>query len=301
MVNDYNSLSYELDLPFNSNISELMRAVKNNDLETIRKQVEKNHWKLEKINNYRLTPLMLACTGRFCDNDAIKLLLNVWGPDINMQNDFGATVLHIATFFLRYTKKSTNMNIPDIETIKLLFKNGADPNINDFFKKSPIFYLIKNMVYLEHDVFIEILKIFLEYGADLDIKCKSNPLIFYIFKKFNIIKSKDPPYLFFNPATVKKYKRETIEIMGLLLNYGINIYAKNFKFETIFDNAKNDSYMIKYILDHQYEKEKEELKKRIRELEIENERLRFVPGNSGYFDTISNLNKLANRLTEQKK
>ncbi len=73
---------------------------------------------------------------------------------VDFRDDEGTTYLHIAALHHR------------LQIIKLLFEKGADPNWQDYRGRLPIIFALgrKN----EHNP--EILKLFLEYGLDLDLK-----------------------------------------------------------------------------------------------------------------------------------
>lgn len=81
-------------------------------------------------------------------------------PSVNYRDYEGVTYLHFAALNHK------------LEIIKLLLKKGADPNCKDYKGRFAIIWALGR----KNEKNPEILKLFLEYGLDLDIKKENDGL-----------------------------------------------------------------------------------------------------------------------------
>jgi len=146
------------------NSEEILSAIKNNDLEIIRKIDDINNL----LFNKKRTLLMIAVIHDKID--IVNFLLSK-GSNIDIQDENGSTALHFAC------------NNGNMELVKILVTNGANINIDDNYNSTPLhFAILRN-----EDIF----KYLVENGADINkmTKLKTTPVHFAVFmNKLGIVK-----------------------------------------------------------------------------------------------------------------
>ncbi|KAJ5987963.1 hypothetical protein N7481_003173 [Penicillium waksmanii] len=103
------------------------------------------------------TPLHTAVDSQYGNREMAELLLSQ-GADVNVRCGDGGTPLHGTT---------REMNVDDS---RWLLENGADPNIIDDQGNSPLHVAIN---FGRHGA--ELIKLFLEHGADPNLRCRTAP------------------------------------------------------------------------------------------------------------------------------
>jgi ankyrin repeat protein len=174
-------------------------------------------WSSEEDNKKPPTPLFVAAYAGHCN--IIKLLVE-HKANINWQDDDGMTALWLATEF------------GELETVKCLLEQGANPNITtygdydrdfsnglntiDVTLMTPLFMAITRD---DGDVNFQIIKLLLENNANVDEPVKKwyNGYTFYITPLYIAVQiAKNSGYLI-------KRRTSLIKIIKLLLTYGADI------------------------------------------------------------------------------
>lgn len=132
----------------------LKKAIRNNNLENIKKIINKNPDKINEKFKRGNTPLLVACdieTG-FIEKEnhemvskryeIIKFLLDS-GANPNTQNDDGETPLQTLLEFYEDKKKLTDSLI---KMIDILIKKGADVNLKNYHGFLPIEYFFESYI-----------------------------------------------------------------------------------------------------------------------------------------------------------
>ena len=180
-------------------------------------------WNSEEDNKKPPTPLFVAAYAGHCN--IIKLLVE-HKADINWQDDDGMTALWLATEF------------GELETVKCLLEQGANPNITtygDYYRKfsnglntidvtlmTPLFMAITRDDEDEdgdRDVDFQIIKLLLEHNANVNQPVKKwySGYTFYITPLYIAVQiAKKSGYL-------AKKRASLIMIVELLLRYGADI------------------------------------------------------------------------------
>lgn len=112
-------------------------------------------------NNKGNTLLHNICIYNESCNDITKLLLN-YNVDLNSINLKGKTAL---MYLCKFYYKTNSVN-----SIELLLKNGANPNIQDTKGNTAMMYLFNRFHHEHGDKKFNIMKLLLQYGANLNIK-----------------------------------------------------------------------------------------------------------------------------------
>ncbi len=115
-------------------------------------------------NNKGNTLLHNICIYNQSCDDIIKLLLN-YNVDLNSINLKRKTVL---MYLCKFYNKTNNVN-----SIKLLLKNGANPNIQNTKGNTAMMYLFNKFYHEYGDNKYNIIKLLLQYGANPNIKNNS--------------------------------------------------------------------------------------------------------------------------------
>ena len=111
----------------------------------------------------RYTPLSHAAV--MCHVDIVRVLLE-HGADANTQDKDGLTPMHDA--LLHGILKGDHRQI-----VRLLLEHGANPNVRDYMRRTPLF-LVPTLWHLESSVRLEVARILLAHGADVDAEGERN-------------------------------------------------------------------------------------------------------------------------------
>ena len=224
---------------------------------------------LMKILNVQ-EPEYLDAKYIFSDNiEDIKKALSV-GLNPNIQNEHGETVLFVAS----KTKRQDNK---ELEIIKLLLENGADPNFqnkvhNQSLYNTPLdntpLYNLLNTREISDEETLKIIKLLLDKGADPNIKNEygSTPLNSAIAGKRSIeiielllkngakpnIKDNYGETVLFTASKTKRQDNKELEIIELLFKYGAEPNIKDNNGKTPLGLAierKMSIEIIKLLLD----------------------------------------------------
>ena len=123
----------------------LIKASENGDSSTVQKLLNEGA-NVNESDNTGMTPLMHALQN---NNTALVEYLLKKGANVNIKNKYGYTALYYAT---------ENVNF-----VKTLIDQGADVNLGDNYKRTPIM----NAISSEN---IEVIKLLIESGANLNAK-----------------------------------------------------------------------------------------------------------------------------------
>lgn len=256
---------------------ELKTAIDNDDLEGVKKIVISNPNILRETNKHNDMLFIYTCRCYWHEKidkyEIIKFLLQY--PDIDA--DRGLQI--ILFIFRRSSLESIDEEIERqnklIEVIELLLKNDA--NINATF---PSFYgtMVHELLKSLHNVhpksfesFLKLMKILIKYEPDLNLENKYGwSSIDYLLK-------------FCNTWGFNNNIDNIIKIVELFL-------ANNL---IDLDTLESKYGMIKIIFQYELEEKLKEKDNEILRLKQINEELRFRPGNDGYFEAMSNFNRLA--------
>ncbi len=138
---------------------QLMRAIDSGNYEKVKVAIE-NGANVNIQDGNGETPLIKAAGTR--DSKFIKLLLDS-KADVNKETEYGETALH---------KASANNKI---DNIKLLILAGADVNKQDQARYTPLLrYLVLVPRHITSKLDLDVIEMFLDYGADLALRSKFN-------------------------------------------------------------------------------------------------------------------------------
>ena len=194
-----------LNLDYLSDIELSARFSKNkNNFEIFKTLLEINKKNNNLINNTLRTTIIDERTISF---DTIKLLI-AYGADVNHRDKSGSTILFDCCL----------CPINNIEIIKYLIESGANVNIENIYKYTPLMKLCKNS--LNYDD-LEKIKLLVSKGSK--INCQDGYGQTSLMECF--VKSRDYLLIF--------------NIIKLLLDNKADIYIKNKKGKNIFDIVKD--------------------------------------------------------------
>lgn len=241
-------IEYEEDVDYMiyDRYSLLITAVTYNKLDLVEMLLEMGA-NIEIQNPRGETPLYLACNIR--NINMIKLLLK-YGAEINKIIRFGGdTVLK---------KAISNENIENIEIIKLLLDNDANPNLGDNKNNTPLQEAASIFSFNDDDISAVIIKLLLQYGADINSKnlVGVTPLFFACLQKNNLnidtlleygadpyILNNENQYIMNNPMikeNIKLYVRNKMyELHKLNVAYDMIEIAKGIQ-EDLFHEINDD-------------------------------------------------------------
>ncbi len=125
------------------------------DKETIIKLLSDNNsdnkLSVDTKNEFGTTVLMavsqMGCT------DLVKLLIEKYGANVNIENFYGRTALMLADY-------------SSFDTMKILLSSGADVHIKNKCCGSTILMLVAG----SYDNYIDVIKLLISYGADVNVK-----------------------------------------------------------------------------------------------------------------------------------
>ena len=191
-------------------------------------------------------------------SDLRSLKKNLTNKNLNCLNEEGESPL---TYTLKLNSEEIYNHKNRFKILKLLLTHKANPNFKNSEGLAPIHHLI------EYDDIISILKLFLKYKTDIQIKNKENQnLLFdliisdvrdYDFKQKVInlflkqkgdINSQDNSgntILMHMLSHTKASKHDFSEMILYLYNKGINLNLKNKDNQTALDISKKNSYAKK--------------------------------------------------------
>lgn len=118
-----------------------------------------------------------GCTPFYCsvqnnDNKMVEILLANKNLDLNTLDDNGRTQLHVAA------------SRGDMNVIKMLVKNHSKINVKDNQGKTP-FHLLASSIYGEIEEGIEIMKLFIDSGLELNPGMNTEPSPLYLAAQFD--------------------------------------------------------------------------------------------------------------------
>jgi ankyrin repeat protein len=177
-------------------------------------------WNLEEDQKKPPTPLFVAAYAGHCN--IIKLLVQ-HKADINWQDDDGMTALWLAIEF------------GELETVKCLLEQGANPNITTYGDYSREFSNGLNMIDVtlmtplfmaitrddeDGDVNFQIIKLLLEHNANVEQPVKKwyNGYTFYITPLYIAVQIAK------NSSNLIERRTSLVMIVELLLKYGADIH-----------------------------------------------------------------------------
>jgi ankyrin repeat protein len=115
-------------------------------------------------NDNNLTPLQVAIG---CENQEMVTLLLHKGADI-----------HAGLVLLR----TIQMQMGDIQLVKILLEHGADVNEVDEYNVTPLMYAVASPLY-DNDT-IELIELLLAHGADINARCDSRVMGIHLYNGF---------------------------------------------------------------------------------------------------------------------
>ncbi|AKI79824.1 putative ankyrin repeat protein [Acanthamoeba polyphaga mimivirus] len=174
-------IEYGANVNFQNNSGDyiLNHSLRNNNFDIIKILLD-NNTNPNLSNNKGNTLLHNICIhGESCDS-IINLLLN-YNVDLNSVNLKRKTAL---MYLCKYHYKTNNIN-----SIELLLKNGANPNIQNHKGNTAIMYLFSIFLHEYGSLKYRIIKLLLQYGADPNIK--NNDEISVLLIASTILDSRD--------------------------------------------------------------------------------------------------------------
>lgn len=218
-----------------------------------------------------------------------KLIYN--SVDLNSSNIDGGISIDLLFELCNIKLCSSNKCRKFIKILSLLLEKIDNieiidrlPILHKLFE--PIYYHgNENKVELLENI-LKIVKKILEKGMDVNKQDKYGniPLLYLL----NVVDFKGERIV--NPLIDKNIREKIGELINLLLEYGSNLTIKNNNDECINDLLANNISIIFF----NYRMKK--MEERIKELEGEIEILKYVPGNSKYFETMKDFDRLRNRI-----
>ena len=222
LLDKHDEIVPRLKLRYDNNASRNVKLVfKNTSID----RVDYSSWEWDKEEDQKKTPtpLFVAAYAGHCN--IIKLLVG-HNADINWQDDDGMTALWLATEF------------GELETVKCLLEQGANPNITtygDYFREfsngsnlievrliTPLFIAITRDDEVG-DVNFQIIKLLLENNAKVDEPVKLNDSGWTV----NITPLYIAVQIAKNSSHLIERRTSLIKIIKLLLTYGADINFKD--------------------------------------------------------------------------
>ena len=172
---------------------------------------------LSKRDEKEETPLHLICNFDSTCEELIKFLLDN-GANPNIKSSRDDTPL-LRMFYLKREQGSRSRKVVSKRCLEIMFQHKADPNIPNKSGITPFLYLMSSHIYHQVKTDIELVKLFLENGADVtSVDFKRNT----------------PLHL----AAEKAYS----EVCKLLIDYKADVNAMNANKESpIFSVARSEA------------------------------------------------------------
>lgn len=206
------------------------------NLEIIKKIIEEGKIDINEKNSKGWTALQLACINLyFSSTKTVKLLLKN-GADINNQDNDGNTILHLMCNIKFYNKDvfhdihflikyGANINIQNnfgktplhylcesttnYRSVCHLIKNHTNLNIMDGYGKTPMYIIVENYESIIH--LHNIIELFLEYGANMDLKGFGNKSIqIILYEKCDLLLYQNLGYMWIYLKIFKKLYHKKI-------------------------------------------------------------------------------------------
>jgi len=159
-------------------------------------------------NNFKNTPLMLACNNNKITENCIKLLLDK-NADINVQNLAGDTALILASIRMRP------------KFVKLLLQHGANPNIQNNKGETALMYAVS-------EGYGDIVQLLIKYRCDINIKNSDGKSAFIFQRSMVWIPGIDRGFGY-NMAKdrEKKLLQQQLDIVKILIRNGCDLKIKD--------------------------------------------------------------------------
>lgn len=155
--------------------------------------------KLDTMNKQKLTPFhslfgSYRCKIKEKNAEVLIPLFKKYKVNLDVKDAGGMGVLHYLSKISKVKKPPTKTNMSNMKVAMILLKYGADPNISNKLKQTPLIIFLASVKKLPEDMQEEYVNCLLDYGAKPKAKSKKRETPLKLVKKkgkiYKILKKK---------------------------------------------------------------------------------------------------------------